>query len=190
MVYHFSGWILYSFIILYIILALILKLSFKKSYTYLLFYTIMYVYLCNVINLTQFPIYVDDDQREAFGGQNVWREMNLTPFKYEFTKLSFFNILMTVPLGFGLPFLFKASFKKILIAGVLTGIIIESGQLLTALYAGYTFRFVDIDDVIFNISGTLLGYFILFKLFRLTFHILVRKWHIKFNSIVKHINNT
>ena len=75
-----------------------------------------------------------------------------------------------------------------LIAGVLTGIILESGQLLTALYAGYTFRFVDIDDVIFNISGTLLGYFILFKLFKLTFHILVRKWHIKFNSIVKHIS--
>lgn len=49
----------------------------------------MYVYLCNVINLTQFPIYVDDDQREAFGGQNVWKEMNLIPFKYEFTKLSF-----------------------------------------------------------------------------------------------------
>jgi len=116
--------------------------------------------------------------------------MNLIPFKYEFTKLSFFNILMTVPLGFGLPFLFRASFKKILIAGVLTGIILESGQLLTALYAGYTFRFVDIDDVIFNISGTLLGYFILFKLFKLTFNILVRKWNIKFNSIVKHINNT
>lgn len=79
MVYHFSGWILYSFIILYIILALLLKLSFKKSYTYLLFYTIMYVYLCNVINLTQFPIYVDDDQREAFGGAKCLERNEFNP---------------------------------------------------------------------------------------------------------------
>ena len=189
MVYHFSGWILYSFIILYFILALILKLKFKKNYTYLLFYTIIYIYLCNVINLTQFPIYVDNDQREAFGGQNVWREMNFVPFKYEFTKLSFYNILMTVPLGFGIPFLIKASFKKIFIVGLLAGLIFESGQLLTALYAGYTFRFVDIDDVIYNLSGTLIGYLIFFKLFKLTFNLLVNKWNIKFNSIVKHIYN-
>ena len=77
----------------------------------------MYIYLCNVINITQFPIYVDDLQRDSFGGQNVWKEMNFIPFKHGFTQTSFFNILMTIPLGFGLPFLIKSSFKKIFIEG-------------------------------------------------------------------------
>ena len=82
MAYYFSGWILYSYIIIFLILGSLLKLKFKKSYAYLLFFSIMYVYLYKVIDLTQFPIYADEFQRSTFGGQNVWREMNLIPFKY------------------------------------------------------------------------------------------------------------
>jgi glycopeptide antibiotics resistance protein len=189
MVIFFNGWILYSFIILFFLIVLSLKFIFKKSYTYLLFFTIMYIYLGNVINLTQFPIYMDDIQREAFGGQNVWREMNFIPFKYEFTMASFLNIVMTIPLGFGLPFLMRASLKRIFIIGFLAGIILEVGQLLSALYAGYTFRFVDINDVIFNFSGTVIG-FILFKAFKSGFKWLVNKFNIKLNSVLEHIYNT
>lgn len=149
----------------------------------------MYVYMCNVIKLTQFPFYVDDLQREAFGGQNVWREMNLIPFRYTFTKENFFNILMTVPLGFGSPFVIKCSFTKTLIVGSVTGIMLELGQLLSAIYAGYTFRYVDINDVLYNLIGVLIGFFV-FKLFKIIFNACVKKYNIKFNSILKHISNT
>jgi len=189
MVYHFNGWVLNCFIIIYFVLVSLLKFKYKKSYTFLLFFSIMYVYMCNVIKLTQFPIYVDDLQREAFGGQNVWREMNLIPFKYTFTKENVFNILMTVPFGFGLPFIIKSSFMKTLIVGAITGAILELGQLLSALYAGYTFRYVDINDVIYNLTGVLIGYLV-FKIFKKIFNASVKKFNIKSNSIINHILNT
>lgn len=189
MAYYFSGWILYSYIIIFLILGSLLKLKFKKSYAYLLFFSIMYVYLYKVIDLTQFPIYADEFQRSTFGGQNVWREMNLIPFKNGFSKTSLLNIVMTIPLGFGLPFLIKASVKKVFIIGVLAGLILELGQLSSALYAGYTFRSVDIDDLILNLSGTLIGYLLLFKLFKIIFVYLVKKFDIKLNSITKQIYN-
>lgn len=189
MAIYFEGLVTYCLMILFVILALILKFKLKKTYTYLLFFTIMYIYLCNVIDITQFPIYKDDDQREIFGGQNVFRTMNLIPFQYGFTKDSFLNILMTVPLGLGLPFLIKASFKKIFGAGLLMGLSIECTQLLVALYAGYTLRYVDIDDIIYNLLGTLMGYLILFKLFKITLKFIVKKFDMKFNPLLKHMYN-
>ncbi|MCY8099116.1 VanZ family protein [Bacillus haynesii] len=194
MVIFFEGWILYSFIILYLCLIFLLKFKFNKSYTYLFFFSIMSIYFYHVINLTQFPIYIDDVQREAFrevyGEQNnVWREMNFIPFKHGFSLSSFYNIIMTIPLGFGLPFLINTSFKKVFTIGLLTSLILETCQLLTALYAGYTFRFVDIDDVILNLLGTLIGYVLIFKSFKFLFKSLLNKFDIKFNSIIKHIYN-
>ncbi|MDC0705842.1 VanZ family protein [Priestia sp. AB] len=143
-----------------------------------------------MINLTQFPIYIDDDQRKAFGGQNVWRDMNLIPLKHGFSMTSFYNILMTIPLGFGLPFIVKVSLKKVMYIGLVAGLLFEMGQLLTALYAGYTFRFVDVDDVIFNFLGTLIGYLILFKLFKAIVESFITKFSLKSNSMINHIRNT
>ena len=94
---------------------------------------------------------------------------------------------MTLPFGFGLPFLMKASFKKIFLAGLLAGIILESCQLLLALYAGYIFRFVDIDDVIYNLSGTIIGYQILFKLFKYLIKLYVNRFGLGTSPIMHHI---
>lgn len=190
MAIYFDGMVLNSLIVLYVIIALVMKFKFKKRYTYLLFFTVMYIYICNVINLTQFPIYIDDDQRKTFGGQNVWRDMSLIPLKQGFSMTSFYNILMTVPLGFGLPFIIKVSLKKVIYIGLFAGILFEMGQLLTALYAGYTFRFVDIDDVIFNFLGTLVGYLILFKLFKVVVEFFITKLRLKSNPIINYIRNT
>lgn len=189
MVIFFSGWILYSFIILYLLIIFLLKFRFKKSYTYILFFSIMYVYLYHLINITQFPIYIDDFQREVLGGQNVWKEMNLIPFKNVFYMASILNIIMTIPLGFGLPFLIKHNLKKVVIIGFFAGFFLEAMQLLTALYAGYTFRVIDINDLIFNWLGTLIGYLIVFKLFKYLFDYFVKKLEIKQNTIIRYISN-
>lgn len=190
MVIFFDGWILYGFIILFLILIGLFKFVLHKSYLYLLFFTIMFVYLCSVIKITQFPIYMDEYQRAAFGGQNVWKEMNLIPFKNVLNMTSLLNVIMTIPLGFGLPFLIKANIKKIVIFGFLAGFLLETMQLLTALYAGYTFRIVDINDLIFNFLGTIIGYLVFFKLFKFVFDNLVKKLNIKQNTIIDYISNT
>lgn len=49
-------------------------------------------------------------------GQNVFRDSNFIPIINHLTvpdlKFAILNIIMTIPFGFGLPFLTKASFKR------------------------------------------------------------------------------
>lgn len=53
---------------------------------------------------------------------------------------------------------------------------------------GFTFRVVDINDVIFNLLGTILGY-IGFKLFKILFNWFTAKSNIELNSFLKYISN-
>lgn len=99
---------------------------------------------------------------------------------------------MTIPLGIVIAFLIKSSFQKVLILGLFAGILLELGQLISALYAGYTFRVVDIDDVIMNLLGTLIGYFMVSKLFKLIYNFLKDKLSISpdGNPILLHIEHS
>lgn len=192
MVYFFNGTLIYIYIFLYVVLCLLFKFIGKKTITYIGFFTLFYIYLYFVIDKTQFPIYIDDTQREVMGGQNVWREMNLVPFSHGFNITSVLNIVLTIPLGVAIPFLIKPSFLKVLIIGLITGILLELGQLTSALYAGYTFRLVDIDDVIMNLLGTITGYLIIFKSFKLLYNFLKEKLSISpdGNPILLHIERS
>lgn len=85
---------------------------------------------------------------------------NLIPREI-FTKelvLSLLNIAMFVPLGFFLPLLWKKyrRLKNTLLFGVGATVFIELAQL-------FTYRATDINDVITNTAGALLGY-LLFRL--------------------------
>lgn len=192
MVYFFNGTLLYIYIFLYVVLCLLFKFIGKKTITYIGFFTLFYIYLYFVIDKTQFPIYIDDTQREVMGGQNVWREMNLVPFSHGFNITSVLNIVLTIPLGIAIPFLIKPSFLKVFIIGLITGILLELGQLTSALYAGYTFRLVDIDDVIMNLLGAITGYLIIFKSFKLLYNFLKEKLSISpdGNPILLHIERS
>lgn len=175
--------------IILFVLLIYLKMKRKKNSMYLLCFLIMYIYMCEIINLTQFPIYASEGMRSAMGGQNVWREMNLFPFKTISGNLSsdiLLNVVMTIPLGIGLPFLTHCSWKKIAFAGILIGVLCEMGQLLVALWAGFTFRHVNIDDVILNIIGTLLGYAV-FKVFKYVFRRSYEKFKISPNFFLTYI---
>lgn len=88
--------------------------------------------------------------------------LNLVPTAL-FTKelvLSLLNIAMFVPLGFFLPLLWKRyrRLKHALLFGLGATMFIELAQL-------FTYRATDINDVITNTAGALLGYlmFLLFK---------------------------
>lgn len=151
----------------------------------------MYIYICKLIDLTQFPIYTSEGMREALGGQNVWREMNLVPFKTvleEFSLDILMNIIMTIPLGFGVAFLIRCTWRRILAIGIIIGVCAELGQLLSALWAGFTFRHVNIDDTIMNLLGTVLGY-LLFKIFSKIFRWSYQKFKINSNSFLEYVLN-
>lgn len=82
----------------------------------------------------------------------------------------------------------KASLNKVFFLDLLTSLLIELTQLLVALCASYTFRMVDIDDIIMNVLGTLIGYLVLFKQI---YKISKKKLSISINdsSIIQHLDN-
>ncbi|WP_051280290.1 VanZ family protein [Anaerovorax odorimutans] len=146
--------------IIFIIIALIFKLKLKRENIYILFCFIMFLYILNVAKLTLFPFPIFSDWYEA----NLFESINLIPFDSILNKESLYNILMMMPLGFGLPFVSKINnWKKIIIAAIFSGLIIESLQFIIAITIskGFTFRFIDIDDIICNFIGTIIGFCIL-----------------------------
>jgi glycopeptide antibiotics resistance protein len=72
------------------------------------------------------------------------------------------NLVMLLPLGIYIPLLFPkfSGYLKVFIVCLLVSISIELMQLITSV------RSTDIDDVILNTSGAIIGY-VLYKLFRL-----------------------
>ena len=78
--------------------------------------------------------------------------VSLVPFQ-NLTSGFLLNILMTMPLGFLLPFLYRdwRRFSRAVLAGAGFSLLIECSQLLTN-------RACDIDDLIANTLGAALGY--------------------------------
>lgn len=173
--------------LVWIIVISLLKIKYKKSYTYLMFFTIFFIYLCNVLKYTQFPIILDEEIKKEMG-QNVWRDANFIPFNQSLLAIetSLLNILLTIPFGFGISFITKVNLKRVAILGLLLGVLLESLQLIVALVVGFTFRYVDINDIIFNFTGVLLGYG-LFKIFIKLFRWFMHKKKIGFNSFLRFI---
>jgi glycopeptide antibiotics resistance protein len=186
---YFEGIISLGAFLIWLILALLLKVRFKKTYTYLFFFTIFYVYICNVISYTQFPIFINEQMKQDIG-QNVCRDANFIPLNPSHFVLatSLLNVLLTIPFGFGLPFIAKANLKKMMMLGLLLGVCLETLQLIVALLVGFTFRYVDINDVLFNFTGVMIGY-LMFMILIPVYRFIIRKYNIKMNGFLSYIYN-
>lgn len=94
--------------------------------------------------------------------------LNLVPFvplfdSYDDRMLNLFgNIAMFIPVGMAWPFCFKQldSIKKVVLAGFGFSLLIELSQLL------FCYRGTDIDDLITNTTGVLIGACIYFLITR------------------------
>ena len=147
-------------IVIWLCIIVFIRLKKRKSVVFLLFFSVFYAYIIKVLDVTQFPIFLNQDIR-VIHGQTIWKTMNLTPLatltKKDFQTL-FLNIILTIPFGFGLPFISKSTWRKIFVVGIIFGTILESLQLVIGLIAGFTFRIVDINDVLSNAFGVIVGY--------------------------------
>jgi len=79
-----------------------------------------------------------------------------------------YNIIMTIPFGIYSRYYFKCSFSKTLFFSFLMSLFFELTQ-LSGLYFIYPrpYRLFDVDDLMLNTFGGLLGYFIAFLVMRL-----------------------
>ena len=76
------------------------------------------------------------------------------------------NILAFVPLGIFVPLLLKRrSLSLTLLIALALSAAIEIGQLAVSVALGFAYRTADVDDVVTNVAGALIGYicFVLFK---------------------------
>lgn len=69
------------------------------------------------------------------------------------------NLLAFVPLGMLLPAITRRrSFALVFVAALGLSLVIEAGQLAVSIALGFAYRSADVDDVIVNVCGALLGY--------------------------------
>lgn len=173
---------------------LILKVARKKRYPFLLFYFVFCVYVLHVLKYTLFPIPVDPRVIAIHAGPTIdfSKGINLIPFsdssmRNGFDREMLLNVLMTIPFGFGIPFLTRIHLKKLVLVGLTVGVTIELLQLFLSLMLGFPYRYVDINDVIHNFTGVLFG-FLLFKIFAWLFTVSVERVKLPPNALLAYMH--
>ena len=115
--------------------------------------------------------------REIFKGQGL--STNIIPFQniYGILKMAYYgnlplalrqiggNLILFAPLGYLLPLIFNKfnAFVKIIITALIFSASIEIVQFVANNFMGFPYRAADIDDIILNTIGAVMGY-LLFKL--------------------------
>lgn len=119
-------------------------LNLKQTLLYILFG----FYLIAVLSLVGFPNVISN---------NLDLTINVIPFLDMIAdyKNAFLNILLFLPLGIFLPMLWDnyRNIKKTLLFTLCSTMVIEVSQI-------FTFRTTDINDIITNCAGAILGYFV------------------------------
>jgi glycopeptide antibiotics resistance protein len=152
-------------IFILLILILFLKKIVKKDNIYIVFYSIFFFYILHVIKYTIFPFEIGTEFVETLKEQHsAFSRTNIIPFKFQSFEMTILNIILTIPFGFGLPYLKKLNYKSMLILGLLFSFLIELTQFTISLIIGYPYRVTDINDILANTLGVVVGYLLL-KLF-------------------------
>ncbi|MEA2622126.1 MAG: hypothetical protein QOH61_1036 [Chloroflexota bacterium] len=121
------------------------------------------VYLVGVANYVILPLRYDPVLADAVGPIDVTRLIGLKPFFLPggdtmSSDQLVYNVLLTVPFGFGLPFVIRMRFRSVIAVGVAFSLGIELTQLLAdATYLALPTWSVDANDVILNSSGVVIG---------------------------------
>lgn len=163
------------------------------SWTRELILVVLVMYITFMAYITVFPSYI------LFIGYDIstiWHSINIIPIKsiifnikqigvaYDGDSLFMLslilknvggNIILLLPLGILAPLLWQkfASIKSTFFIGVSVSLGIELIQLLE-LMGGLAIRVVDVDDVLCNVVGAIIGYYIFILIIRLE-----EKWPIK-----------
>jgi len=142
------------------------KIGYKLSIEHIIIVYIFVYYLTGVLSFTGISTILSDIVHNSFGiitlkGLNIPPdEINLIPFRWitEGVRPYIENILLFIPLGFMLPCIWKKYevLWKTALSGITFSLIIELSQLFNR-------RITDIDDLLMNTLGTLIGW-VIFRL--------------------------
>lgn len=154
-------------IVLLVSLVIFLKIKNHNS-SYLFWVTLFSLYILLLIDRTLFPIRIYEEG--IINSPDFISRLNLIPFYFgrsTNTGLIAFqivgNIILTIPFGFGLSLITTVRAKSFLWIPFVVGIGIELSQLLVSFAIGRLYRVIDINDVILNALGVIIGY-VLFRI--------------------------
>ena len=176
---------LWPFIIFVFLILLIRSWRQKHSVPDLISLTTFFIYVLFLVDIVFFPFRIDSgipNREEGFR-----YGINLIPFNWDFSFIPhivlmqiFQNILLTVPFGFGINFVMKTKPKDLLWISLTVGIGIELIQfLISFILVRYTYRVLDINDVILNTLGMGIGYG-LFRVFGMVFMWMTQKIDLRY----------
>lgn len=176
-----------AFVVALVVLVLAtLAVWLRSKNGYLTFFSFIFgIYLLRVVDVVVFPLSIGYDIPD------FKPNINLVPFDFgscdSFSRELcireiYQNILLTIPFGFGVNFIARIKPKNILWLALGVGFAFESIQLVISVVFRSPFRAVDINDLILNATGVLLGYGI-FRVFGAIYFYVVQK----FQSQPRHI---
>jgi glycopeptide antibiotics resistance protein len=151
------------------ILVILLPIIWQKKHNlfYLFCFSVFWIYLLGVVSATliPFPPPLRGELRTPVS--EILSRINLIPFNFgglfdlhpniAILELGG-NILLTVPFGFMIPFLIQVKGRQIPWLALAVGLSTELSQLAACLILGTNYRSVDINDVILNAVGAIIGY--------------------------------
>jgi glycopeptide antibiotics resistance protein len=159
-----------------IILALLFRQR-RSGFLHELALALFGLYLMAVLDAIFFPILIPENWPTNLNAADTLRALqgvNWRPFYFgspassaaypgaNMQRFRWFdiigNILLTIPLGLGLPYFTRVKTKSILWVALAAGLLFEGTQLLIKLVCGVYYHTVDINDVIWNGLGVLLGF--------------------------------
>ncbi len=136
---------------------------------------LLLVYGLGVISVTLFPLPVQKSVIESRRSPDYHNpQHNLVPIinLLKVARLADFrtaartiggNILLFIPLGVFLPVLNRKfnDLSSIFLSGIIGSATVEGLQLLISLILGFNYRTFDVDDIILNTLGTVVGFCLL-----------------------------
>lgn len=178
---------------LVLIIAAIALWRRTRNPSFLFFFSIFGAYAFWAIDKVFFPIEVNGLYVDVMRKEPLFSRINFIPLyfgKYGLTPASFAgilnNILLTIPVGFGLNFIAKLKAKNFVALAFALGLGFEMGQLILSLLLRYPYRTIDVNDVILNATGVLIGYG-LFRIFASLYLTVSRRFSIKQEGLSAYI---
>jgi glycopeptide antibiotics resistance protein len=190
MMVNFNDTHLFIGLIALVIALVVLRMQ-KKSFSYLFFFSVFWIYMLGVISVVVFPFPID------LSNPNFKLSVNLIPFNFGSCfkylpevcfRTLYENILLTIPFGFGISFIARVKPGSIVWFAVAVGLVLELSQLAISLIFRTSFRSVDINDVVLNALGVLLGYGT-FRIFGWLYSSLIQKLQLQPRDIFAYISD-
>lgn len=137
----------------------------KKGYFFL--HSVVFIYIVGVISVTFFPFPIMDLREEIINNHYPnWIPLTTISQMLQSGRWHIIyrqllgNLVLLLPLGFFIPLLSskETRWMKVLKIGFLSSLGIESLQLLISQIVGYTYKIFDVDDLLLNTLGAVMGY--------------------------------